>query len=341
MFSLLSSLKLYFTGDNPPEETVAETEVETPVETPEEAVTTEPTFKTEVEVKVPEKPKIPIYAFGQKAPYYVKDFEVSRVDLEAGETMRASLLHSWMYQEGFIDKMTKAHVEVPVIKRIPDPVYVYISADTGAVQATIVTEGQDGDNYWEEGENKYDTIIEQINTTEEEPIQKAIYRVWRRIIAEHDFRNSIQSILLYGYELYNLAELQGCPVVYPDSCFDYIWNYDDDTLFYWRNDYERMGFSQEVSYDETPEETITRSSMPSFSLVADFRDYDSPLIQKILPIDAYDVAPIDYDNISETIIYIDDYSVSLVDFKTCTALETYPITEDIEEIIKKWNSVDS
>jgi hypothetical protein len=336
MFSLLSSLKSYFTGETPP----VEPEAETPGEK-EEAVTTEPTFKTEVEVKVPEKPKIPIYAFGQKAPYYVKDFEVSRVDLEAGETMRASLLHSWMYQEGFIDKMTKAHVEVPVIKRIPDPVYVYISADTGAVQATIVTEGQDGDNYWEEGENKYDTIIEQINTTEEEPIQKAIYRVWRRIIAEHDFRNSIQSILLYGYELYNLAELQGCPVVYPDSCFDYIWNYDDDTLFYWRNDYERMGFSQEVSYDETPEETITRSSMPSFSLVADFRDYDSPLIQKILPIDAYDVAPIDYDNISETIIYIDDYSVSLVDFKTCTALETYPITEDIEEIIKKWNSVDS
>lgn len=340
MFSLLSSLKLYFTGDNPPVEAEAETEVETPEEK-EGGITTEPTFKTEVEVKVPEKPKIPIYAFGQKAPYYIKNFEVSRVELEAGETMRASLLHSWMYQEGFIDKMTKAHVEVPIIKRIPDPVYVYISADTGAVQATIVTEGQNGDNYWEEGENKYDTIIEQINTTEEEPIQKAIYRVWRRIIAEHDFRNSIQSILLYGYELYNLAELQGCPVVYPDSCFDYIWNYDDDTLFYWRNDYERMGFSQEVSYDETPEETITRSSMPSFSLVADFRDYDSPLIQKILPIDAYDVAPIDYDNISETIIYIDDYSVSLVDFKTCTALETYPITEDIEEIIKKWNSVDS
>lgn len=340
MFSLLSSLKSYFTGETPPVEAVAETPVETPEEK-EAAVTTEPTFKTEVEVNVPEKSKIPIYAFGQKAPYYLKNFEVSRVDLKEGETMRASLLHSWMYQEGFIEKMTKAHVEVPVIKRIPDPVYVYISADTGAVQATVVTEGQDGDNYWEEGENKYDTIIEQINTAEEDAIQKAIYRVWRRIIVEHDFRNSIQSILLYGYELYNLAELQGCPVVYPDCCFDYIWNYDDDMLFYCRDDYERMGFSREVSYDETPEENITRSSMPSFSLVADFRDYDSPLIQKILPIDAYDVAPIDYDNICETIIYIDDYSVSLVEFKTCIAKETYPITEDIEEIIKKWNSVDS
>lgn len=333
MFSLLSSLKSYFTREIPP--------VETTVETLEEAVTTEPTFKTEVEVKVPRKTKIPIYAFGQKAPYYVKNFEVSRVDLVSGETMRASLLHSWMCQEGFIDKMTKVYVEMSNTKRIPDPIYVYISADTGAVQATVVTEGQDGDNYWEEGENKYDTIIEQINTAEEDAIQKAIYRVWRRIIAEHDFQNSIQSILLYGYELYNLAELQKCPVVYPDCCFDYIWNYNDDTLFYWRDDYERMGFSREVSYDETPEETITRSSKPSFSLVADFRDYDSPLLQKILPIDAYDIAPLDYDNISETIIYIDDYSVSLLDFKTCIAKETYPITEDIEEIIKKWDSVDS
>ena len=43
--------------------------------------------------------------------------------------------------------------------------------------------------------NKYDTIIEQINTAEEDAIQEAIYRVWRRIIAEHDFRHSIQSIL--------------------------------------------------------------------------------------------------------------------------------------------------
>ncbi len=120
MFSLLSSLKSYFTGETPPVEAEAETEAETPAEK-EGGITTEPTFKTEVEVKVPEKPKIPIYAFGQKAPYYIKNFEVSRVDLEGGETMRASLLHSWMYQEGFIDKMTKAHVEVPIIKRIPDP----------------------------------------------------------------------------------------------------------------------------------------------------------------------------------------------------------------------------
>jgi len=52
MFSLLSSLKSYFTGETPPVEAVAETPAETPEEK-EGGVTTESTFKTEVEVKVP------------------------------------------------------------------------------------------------------------------------------------------------------------------------------------------------------------------------------------------------------------------------------------------------
>lgn len=319
MFSLLSSLKSYFTGETSQEA---------------EAEATEPTFKTEVEVKVLEKTKTktPIYTFGQKAPYYVKNFEnVSYIDSEKGETVRAKLLHSWMGEEGFIDKMSAMHLEVPITNHISDPVFIYISADTGAVQATIITEVLEGENYWEEGETRFNTIIEQINTGEEDAIENAIYMVWQKIVAHHDYRHNIQSILLYGYELYNLAELHGCPVVHPNYCFDYIWNYDDDTLFYCRDYYEKIGFTKEVYCLENPEMKLKRSSFPTFALISDFQDYDSSLIQKILPIDPYEASPI---NIDETIIYIDDYSVSLVELKTCIALESHPITEDIEEIIK-------
>ena len=298
---------------------------------------TESGSDTEHELEALYNSKLPIYVHGSKAKQIVESLR-GRMDVDQvtysdpinGEVVRAEWLHHWMTTEGCVDVMVEYYTKTPTFKRKPDPKFIYIGADSGALVATIMNESGEDTN-WEDVDSwsKYHTHIEEIHDGN---ITEAISRLWAEILVKYDYRSSIQYVMLYGYRLRDLAFEFNCPMVKEHENFYDVWDEQNIDLPYTNCDYEAMGFTSQICYPGT-RNTFTRSSNPGFNLVCDTASPNDDA--------TYKIPSITFPDEGNLAIYLDDESITLMSFPEADTIETFKFSDytTIDEVDVVFQSI--
>ncbi len=271
--------------------------------------------------------KIPIFTHGKRAERILESLngeldmrQVDHTDPTIGEIIRADWLHHWMSNEEYVETMIKNYLDLPYVKRQPNPLFVYIGADTNSLVATIFEETGEPEYYWEDDYCSKHTYTEEIGSGN---ITEAIERLWGKIITEQDFRNNIMYVMLYGYRFRDLAFDFGCPMVKETENFCNVWDENHKNLRFNEEDYEIMGFTPNVMCKET-ESVFNRSSIPGFNLVCDtYSPQGVPSKYNC----TYKIPSINYPEKGDLAIYVDDESITLLQFPEADTIESYTFSD--------------
>jgi hypothetical protein len=86
---------------------------------------------------------------------------------------------------------------------------------------------------------------------------------WKKILTKYDKNGAIQSVILYGKELYELAKSKKCPVLPEGDSLNNIWSKTMEQFNHSEFEYKAIGFGKNIF----GEKAYSRASMPSFACI--------------------------------------------------------------------------